>query len=98
MKYADRINAIAIEFHNADSLRPIFISAIKRLQDKFKIVHIHTNNFAGHAEDGLPECLEITFINKKIKILTYKKRKTLPLKGLDFQNSLRRADYKLFFI
>ena len=31
MKYADRINGIAIEFHNADGLRPIFISAIKKL-------------------------------------------------------------------
>ena len=29
MQYSDRINAVAIEFHNTDALRPIFISAIK---------------------------------------------------------------------
>jgi len=97
IKYADRINAIAIEFHNADALRPIFISAIKKLEKNFKLVHIHINNYAGHAEDGLPECSEITFINKKIKIATYKKRKLLPLRGLDYKNAPRRTDYKLIF-
>jgi len=97
LKYADRINAIAIEFHNADVFRPIFISAVKKLQKKFKIVHIHVNNYAGHAEDGLPECSEITFINKMMKITAYKKRKKLPLKRLDFPNAPRRTDYKLIF-
>ena len=97
MKYADRINAIAIEFHNADALRPVFTSAIKKLQEKFKIIHIHANNYAGYTKDGLPECSEITFINKKIKIKTFKKRKNLPLKGLDYQNATRKFDYKLIF-
>lgn len=97
MKYADRIDAIAIEFHNADALRKIFISSIKKLQKNFMIVHLHANNYAGHGKDGLPECLEITFINRKIKITTYNTRKLLPLKKLDFQNAPRKVDYKLIF-
>ena len=97
VKYADRISAIAIEFHNADALRPIFISAIKKLQKKFKIIHLHVNNHAGYAKDGLPECPEITFINRKIKIRTYNKRNTLPLKSLDYACSPRKIDYQLIF-
>jgi hypothetical protein len=97
VKHADRISAIAIEFHNADALRPIFISAIKKLQKKFKIVHLHANNHAGHAKDGFPECPEITFINRRIKIRTYNKRKLLPLKGLDFSCAARSLDYQLIF-
>jgi hypothetical protein len=97
MKCANRIDAIAIEFHNADALRSVFTSAIKKLQEKFKTIHIHANNYAGDAKDGLSECLEITFINKKIKIKTFKKRKNLPPKGLDYQNAIRKLDYKLIF-
>lgn len=85
MKYSGRINAIAIEFHNANALKPIFISNIKKLQRKFKIVHLHANNYAGYGKDGLPECPEITLINNKINIQTYGKRKLLPLNHLDFQ-------------
>ena len=95
MKYKDRIDAIAIEFHNADALRPMFISAIKKIQKQFKIVHFHINNYAGYYKDGLPECSEITFINKKIKIRTYNKRNVLPLLNLDFQNAPTKVDYKL---
>ena len=49
------------------------------------MVHLHVNNFVGYAKDGLPECPEIIFINNKINIKTYGKRKLLPLKYLDFQ-------------
>ena len=97
MEYENRIKAIAIEFHSADALRPIFISSIKKIQKKFNIVHLHVNNYAGYAKDGLPECSEITFVNKKIKMTANNKRKLLPLKGLDFKNAPKKQDYKLIF-
>jgi hypothetical protein len=90
MRYPDRINAIAIEFHNADALKPIFISNIKKLQRKFKIVHLHANNYAGYGEDCMPECPEITLINNKINIKTYGKIKLLPLNHLDFQRAPKK--------
>lgn len=97
VKHANKISAIAIEFHETDPFRPIFISAIKKLQKKFKIVHFHPNNFGGYAEDGLPETPEITFINNKINIKTFGKRKTLPLDNLDASNGPLRPDYKIKF-
>jgi hypothetical protein len=97
IKYSDRIDAIAIEFHNADAVRSIFISAIKKLEKQFMLVHLHVNNYAGYAKDGLPECSEITFLNRNLKIKTYGKRKSLPLPLLDFKNATTKLDYKLRF-
>lgn len=97
VKHANKISGIAIEFHETDPLRPVFISAIKKLQKKFKIVHFHANNFGGYAGDGLPETPEITFINNKINIKTFGKRKTLPLDNLDASNGPLRPDYKIKF-
>lgn len=97
VKHANKISGIAIEFHETDPYRPIFISAIKKLQKKFKIVHFHPNNFGGYAEDGLPETPEITFINNKINIKTYGKRKILPLDNLDAPNGALKADYEIKF-
>ncbi|MFM1755362.1 MAG: hypothetical protein RL621_266 [Bacteroidota bacterium] len=97
VKHANKISGIAIEFHETDPYRPIFISAIKKLQKKFKIVHFHPNNFGGYSADGLPETPEITFINNKINIKTYGKRKLLPLDHLDAPNGPLRTDYQINF-
>jgi len=97
VKHANKISGIAIEFHETDPFRLNFISAIKKLQKKFKIVHFHPNNFGGYAKDGLPETPEITFINNKINIKTYGKRKVLPLDNLDSPNGPLRPDYEIKF-
>ena len=97
VRHADKITVLAIEFHETFPYRPVFISAIKKLQKKFKIVHFHANNFGGYARDGLPETPEITFINNKINIKTFGKRKTLPLDNLDASNGPLRPDYKIKF-
>jgi len=98
VRHADKITFLVIEFHETFPYRPVFISAIKKLQKKFKIVHFHANNFGGYAEDGLPETPEITFISNKINIKTFGKRKTLPLDNLDLSNRPLPPDYKIKFI
>src|SRR5215469_599596 len=65
MAFAERIDLMVIEFHDTDPLRRIFEDQVKAVLDRFDIVHLHGNNIAGVAADGLPECLEITFLNRR---------------------------------
>jgi hypothetical protein len=94
--YADRIDLLAIEFHDTDPLRPVFETQIRSLLEHFAIVHLHANNITGVAEDGLPDALEITFANKRHR-LSEQRRDRLPLAGLDQPNDPQRPDYELIF-
>ena len=94
--FADRIAVIAIEFHDTDPLRPVFETQIKSLLDNFTIVHVHGNNIAGIAADGLPDALEITFLNKRFAIAG-KQRDQLPVAGLDLPNDPLKPDCAMRF-
>ena len=96
MKHAEFIVGIAIEFHETDPYRAIFIEAIKKLQEDFAIVHIHGNNDGPLASDLLPETLEITFVKKNL-IPTNTKRFNLPIQGLDQPNNPNKPQYQLIF-
>jgi len=95
--FADRIDLLAIEFHDTDPFRPIFEAQIRSLLDHFVIVHLHANNITGVAEDGLPDAVEITFMNKRHRI-SEQRRDRLPLAGLDQPNDPKRPDYELIFM
>lgn len=94
--FVDRIDLIAIEFHDTDPLRPVFESQLRQLLEHFAIVHLHGNNIAGVASDGLPEALEITFLNRRFAI-PEQRRDRLPVAGLDFPNDSQRPDIALRF-
>ena len=94
--FADRIDLLAIEFHDTDPLRPVFEAQLRALLEHFAIVHLHANNIAGIAEDGLPDALEITFANKRL-CRAEQRRDRLPLVGLDRPNDPGRPDYELVF-
>jgi len=94
--FADRIDLLAVEFHDTDPLRPIFEAQIRFLLEDFVIVHLHANNIAGVAEDGLPDAVEITFMNKRHRA-SEQRRDRLPLAGLDQPNDPKRPDYELVF-
>jgi hypothetical protein len=42
-EFADRIVGLVVEFHDTDPLRPVFVDAIRKLQQHFEIVHVHAN-------------------------------------------------------
>ena len=42
------------------------VREIKKLLDKFKIVHVHANNFHSKLTNGLPKMLEVTFLYSKL--------------------------------
>lgn len=94
VSHAGRIAAVAIEFHQTESRRQEFCSAVKSMQTVFDIVHVHGNNCAGISPDGLPHALEVTFSRKaggpRIK------RRSLPI-AIDRPNSPAKPDYRILF-
>lgn len=95
--YQKNIYVLLIEFHNTDKKRDIFEKNIKKIQENFNIVHVHGNNYGKISHDGLPETLEISFLNKASFQFSELKRDTLPIEGLDFPNNPEKADYQLKF-
>lgn len=95
-RYADRIDLLAIEFHDTDPLRPVFESQVRALLEHFAIVHLHGNNIAGVAADGLPDALEITFLSTRFAI-PERRRDRLPVAGLDLPNDPLKPDLALCF-
>ncbi len=48
--------------------------------------------------NGIPQVIEMTFINpKKFKIRNSKVKRNYPIKGLDFKNRKRGPDIKISF-
>lgn len=57
--------AIIVEFHECSSNLEIFNAAIERSRKFFAISHIHINNFAS-VNDGIPNVIEVTFVNRNL--------------------------------
>ena len=91
-----KINLLIIEFHNIHKNLNKIKNFIKKT--KFKIIHIHGNNYAGTNKNNDPKVVEITFINSK-KFKTGKNKSDLnyPIIGLDYKNLKRRPDIELKF-
>jgi len=96
IRSADRILGLIMEFHDTEPLRMVFLESVRKLQEHFSIVHLHGNNHAGVAADGLPEALEVTFVQKS-RISTREKRVLLPLAGVDCPNNPNVPEYGLRF-
>ena len=91
---ADAIVGACIEFHDADALRPVFDRAVDALLTRFAIVHVHANNYGHVADDGLPDGLEITFVNRSVTG-DAPPRKELYLPDLDQPNDPARPELAL---
>lgn len=74
VKYASNITGIAIEFHDTDHLRLIFLDAVNKLLKDFEIVHLHGNNASPCAEDGLPDALELHLLINLLLLIDLKDR------------------------
>ncbi len=96
LRYAPNIRGLAIEFHHTDHLRMVFLATIEKLLQRYEIVHLHANNWGHLAADGLPDVLEITFLDKQLSNGS-QRRSELPIVGLDAPNNPDRPDYFLKF-
>lgn len=98
-KTSKNIVGMAIEFHKIDVFSEQFNSLIKKIKEKYYIVHIHGNNYGKLLKkNNFPEILEITFlkknyVNRPIKM----SQKKYPVIGLDQPNRISKQDYELFF-
>jgi hypothetical protein len=97
IRHSGRVIAVIIEFHNTEPHRKIFLNSIEKLKNVFELVHIHGNNYDALAGDGLPEVLELSFVNKTQKQQNSRKRIEFPIPNLDYPNNPNKDDYKFSF-
>jgi hypothetical protein len=91
-----KINLLIIEFHNISKN----INRIKKflINSKFKVIHLHGNNYGGVDKFDNPNVIEVTLLNsKKYFINRQKSNQKYPILGLDFKNLKRREDIKIRF-
>ena len=82
-----------MELHDTYEKRDEFERLVKGISEFLPIVHIHANNCAGVAPDGLPEVVEITFsrATKEQGDLVF------PLTHLDYPNDRDLPDIVFSF-
>jgi hypothetical protein len=93
---ANIITGMVIEFHNTDSLRPLFLDTMKTYQEYFDIIHVHPNTSCPYAEDNFPTVVEITFLNKSFN-LGKGIRTECHIPELDQANTPNSNDVALYF-
>ena len=63
-----------------------------------KNIHINANNYAMVDENGIPQVIEMTFINpKRFEITNEITKRSYPIEGLDFKNHKSGPEIKLKF-
>jgi len=99
LPYQDKINGMAIEFHNLNADYAKFEMLLDKLSEKFYVSHVHGNNNRKFIDKtNIPSVLEMTFINKNLISgnVTLSKR-NYPLENLDAPCRKSRKDCKLTF-
>jgi hypothetical protein len=96
LRYAARVPLLAIEFHDTEPFRPVFVEQMREIGEHYRLVHLHGNNYVGVANDGLPDVLEATFVHRSL-VQTERLRDRLPIAGLDFPNDPTRAELAMIF-
>jgi hypothetical protein len=88
-----RISCIVMELHETHEKRGEFEQLVKGISEFLPIVHIHANNCAGVAPDGLPQVVEITFAKATREKASY----VFPLSQLDYPNDSNLPDIVFSF-
>lgn len=97
INYRDHITGMVMEFHFCNSHREHFETAVRLLQEHYALVHLHANNHVDIGPEGLTDCLELTFVNKRLMPADAHPRKNFYIDGLDFSNVAGVEDYRYCF-
>ena len=74
------------------------IQCLKKIANTHYLIHAHGNNADLVANNGLPNVIELIYINKKLfDKIPELNSKPLPIKGLDFPNEKKCPDVNLNF-
>lgn len=96
--YSEKIHTLIVEFHDLDTKLDDFEKLIKYINKKFYIIHIHGNNYSKCGTNGIPNTLELTFLNLKMFFKNNKQTKiNFPIKNLDFPNDPTKKDIEIKF-
>jgi hypothetical protein len=93
------IGCIVAEFHHIGRKTDAFNRAIARLLERFRIVHLHGNNYSAYdARIDFPDAVEITLIHASLlRASAEPLTRPLPRADLDRPNRPGRADHPLRF-
>jgi hypothetical protein len=99
IEFHNNIEMLIIEFHWINKNKEIFEESVKKLNDKFKIIHLHANNYIlPKEEDYFFDVIEVSFIKRKnIKDLNEEYRYQFPIDKLDFKCVKDRPEIKFVF-
>lgn len=97
LSFHNNIDLILIEFHNIKKKKQMFLQSIDSLNRFFYTIHIHGNNHSCLGNDGFPDVVELTLINKKKYVFNNTTIKNYPLKNLDFPNNPYKKDIMINF-
>ena len=92
-----KINFLIIEFHAIDKNKNIFIEGLINLTKYFDVIHLHGNNHGSLQNDGFPNVIEISFVNKKNNLNYTEYPTSFPIKNLDFPNNPHYPDIEINF-
>ena len=92
------IHGLVFEIHYLDRLSNLAFAVLLRLMTQFDIVHVHANNCAGVAPNGLPFTIEVS-MSRRVDPCLPRPVDTVhyPRKNLDAPNCAWMPDIKLRF-
>lgn len=93
----DKIQGLIIEFHNVSKNLDIIENFLKKIKDYLNLVHIHANNYSVKDANEFPEAIELSISSIDLNNLDLDDVREYPIKNLDFPNSKRSPDIKIFF-
>jgi NAD(P)H-dependent flavin oxidoreductase YrpB (nitropropane dioxygenase family) len=77
--------------------RAEFLRHVEHALNEFSLVHLHGNNWAHAAADGLPMVIELTLVRKDLLPAGLPQRLQLPVIGVDQPNRADGPDFRLRF-
>lgn len=96
LSYRGRIIGMALEAHDTEPYRRVFLELMEEITEHYTLVHTHANNFGPVASDDVPEVFELTLIRGDLFQGTSRHAR-LPLPEHDHANTDTRPDYILSF-
>jgi hypothetical protein len=97
-KSLNNVVQIAMELHDLETELPRVEKMVKRLADRFSVVHFHANNYGYLFEargKKVPSVIELTFLNNAYLPQRIVDTAKLPVPGLDYPNNMALPDMEL---
>jgi hypothetical protein len=86
MEFHSNIEMLIIEFHWINKNKKAFKESIKKLNNEFKIIHLHANNYVYEKDnDYFFDVVEITFLRNGNMPKELNFRYDFPIEGLDYE-------------